>query len=74
MTKKDVQMGAYKQLEIPELEDTNENLVLFDDNTFQLFNYPEPKKLVPIKEILLEMRVAFEKSYDSNNAAISNAL
>lgn len=59
-------MGAYKQLEIPEIEETNDNLVLFEDNTIQLFNYPEPKKLVPIKDILSEMKLAFEKNFSTN--------
>ncbi len=61
-------MGAYKQLEIPEIEETNENLVLFEDNTIQLFTYPEPKKLVPIKDILSEMKLAFDRNFNSNSS------
>ena len=59
-------MGAFKQLCIETKQD--DNLVLFEDNTIQLFTYPEPEKLVPIKEILLEMRVAFEKNFTTNSS------
>jgi hypothetical protein len=65
-------MGAYKQLEIPEIEETNENLVLFEDNTFQLFNVIPEKKLTPIRDILAEMKIAFDRNFNTvSNQTIS---
>ena len=67
-------MGAFKQLCIETETEQDDNLLLFKDNTIQLFTYLEPKKLVPIKEILMEMKIGLEKRYASNNTAISNTL
>lgn len=68
-------MGAYKQLEIPELEETNDNLVLFEDNTFQMFSIVNPeKKLTPVRDILAEMKIAFDRNFNTvSNQTISTS-
>ncbi len=65
-------MGAIKNMAIEMgIEEINDNLLLFENDTFQMFNVNPEKKLTPVRDILAEMKLAFEKKFSNSLSSTS---